>query len=107
LWSVRHAQVPEEDIAGNSEPAGILAVNQSLTDDSSMITGSDSDEQPDGELNDMNQSDDDSTQDRDTEALSVAEVFDPDKDRDSCEDLRDEVITRKSFEESAGKGKFH
>lgn len=106
MWSVRYAQVPEEDIAGNQDTDGLLVVHQSITDDSSMITGSDSDDQPeDEELNDMNPSEDDSTQDRDTEAFSVAEVFDPDKDRDSLEDLREEATTARLPNEVGEKGK--
>ena len=90
-------------IAGNQENEGHLLINQSLTDDSSVITGSES--EPDVDLNDMNPSDDDST--HDTEAFSVAEVFDPDKDRDSMEDLREDATTiRFSNDDSAAKGEL-
>ena len=83
MWSVRYIQVQKEDLRGNQEESCTVLNQISLTDDSSIATASDSEEQADpiGDLD---------IQEPELDLLNV-DVFDPDKDRDSSEDVRDEA----------------
>jgi len=89
MWSIRYVQVPKEDIRGNPEGTEAVVNQISLTDDSSIATASDSEEH--GEPEPILEAVDDlDGPEPDIDLLGV-DVFDPDKDRDSLEDVRDET----------------
>lgn len=83
MWSIRYVQVPEYEArrGGDCDFGGPGGFQKSLSEDSSLVTASDSD--PD-EIKVA-------LEDKDTMDLLAVQVFDPDKDRDSLEDVHDAV----------------
>jgi hypothetical protein len=91
MWSVRYVQVAKDDLQGSREANG-TGINQiSLTDDSSIATASDSEEVPDQIEEDLE------NPEPELDLLNV-DVFDPDKDRDSLEDVRNEARVPESHQ---------
>jgi len=83
MWSVRYFQVPENEVGKGSR---IGLAKKSISEDSSLITASDT------EVDDKEDEETELKDEKETNRLGV-ESFDPDKDRDSLEDVHQAVET--------------
>jgi WD40 repeat protein len=80
MWSVRYFQVP---LSEAGKVGRFALANKSISEDSSLVTASDTD--PDDK-------DEEEVEEKDMDRLGV-ETLDPDKDRDSLEDVHEAVET--------------